>query len=209
MADPVRESATLEAVAAQVHAAWTDAKRAAGVTSRPSADGIEQMVPYDDLPEHIKALDRATVRAVLDALTAAGYTLAGPGEVVVRLPEPHIVSVCNCGETCVVDDPDDRSVDFDGMVNVAVGDVYVGDVYVWPMLDSTAGPWMLDEAEKYGLALVAAARYARGTSPAEPTTEPGCDDCPQDCKYCTQDTASCECYAHEHVPMEHPAGEAS
>jgi hypothetical protein len=55
----------IELVAADVHAAWIETKRAQGITSRPSADGVEQMVPYDQLPEDLKELDRSTVRAVL------------------------------------------------------------------------------------------------------------------------------------------------
>jgi hypothetical protein len=56
--------ALIEAVSADVHAAWIETKLAQGVTSRPSSDGVEQMVPYDELPDHIKELDRSTVRAV-------------------------------------------------------------------------------------------------------------------------------------------------
>jgi hypothetical protein len=59
----------IEAVAADVHAAWIEAKKAQGITSRPSSDGIEQMVPYAELPDHLKELDRATVRAVLESPT--------------------------------------------------------------------------------------------------------------------------------------------
>ncbi len=63
----------VEQVAADVHQAWMETKRAQGITSRPSADGIEQMVPYEDLPDDLKELDRATVRAVFasPALRAA------------------------------------------------------------------------------------------------------------------------------------------
>jgi hypothetical protein len=63
----------IERVAADVHQAWIEAKIAQGITSRPSADGVEQMVPYDDLPYELQELDRATVRAVLasPALQAA------------------------------------------------------------------------------------------------------------------------------------------
>ena len=58
----------IEAVSARVHAAWMDTKRAQGVTSRPSEWGEEQMVPYADLTERAKDLDRGTVREVLSAL---------------------------------------------------------------------------------------------------------------------------------------------
>lgn len=59
----------LDRIAADVHAAWIETKRAQGITSRPSADGVEQMVPYDQLPGHLQELDRATVRAVLASPT--------------------------------------------------------------------------------------------------------------------------------------------
>ena len=59
----------VEAVSARVHAAWMDTKRAQGVTSRPSEWSEEQMVPYAELSERAKDLDRGTVRAVLSALS--------------------------------------------------------------------------------------------------------------------------------------------
>jgi hypothetical protein len=61
----------IEIVAAQVHQAWVETKLAQGVTSRPSACGVEQMAPYADLPDHLKELDRATVRAVYSAIQRA------------------------------------------------------------------------------------------------------------------------------------------
>lgn len=61
----------IERVSAAVHAAWMETKRAQGITSRPSSDGIEQMVPYASLPEHLKELDRSTVRAVYAAIEAS------------------------------------------------------------------------------------------------------------------------------------------
>jgi hypothetical protein len=58
----------IEAVAARVHEAWMEAKRARGVTSRRSETGEELMVPYDRLSEEAKELDRSSVRAVYDAI---------------------------------------------------------------------------------------------------------------------------------------------
>lgn len=58
----------IETVAAEVHQAWIETKLAQGITSRPSSDGIEQMVPYAELPDHLQELDRATVRAVYAAI---------------------------------------------------------------------------------------------------------------------------------------------
>ena len=60
----------VEEIAAKVHEAWMETKKAQGVTSRPSEWGEEQMVPYDQLSERAKELDRSTVRAVLSAIKA-------------------------------------------------------------------------------------------------------------------------------------------
>ena len=60
----------VEKVAAKVHEAWMDAKRARGVTSRRSETGEELMVPYERLSEEAKELDRSSVRAVYDAIRA-------------------------------------------------------------------------------------------------------------------------------------------
>jgi len=61
----------IEAVAAKVHEAWMESKRAQGFTSRKSEGGEELMVPYERLSEAAKELDRATVRAVYAALAEA------------------------------------------------------------------------------------------------------------------------------------------
>jgi hypothetical protein len=61
----------IEAVSAKVHEAWMESKRAQGVTSRQSETGEELMVPYEQLSEPAKELDRATVRAVYAAIRAA------------------------------------------------------------------------------------------------------------------------------------------
>ncbi|MDQ5839140.1 MAG: RyR domain-containing protein [Acidobacteriota bacterium] len=58
----------IEAVAAKVHEAWMEAKRARGVSSRRSETGEELMVPYEQLSEEAKELDRSSVRAVYDAI---------------------------------------------------------------------------------------------------------------------------------------------
>lgn len=61
----------IEVVSAKVHEAWMDSKRAQGLTSRQSETGEELMVPYEQLSEPAKELDRATVRAVYAAIRAA------------------------------------------------------------------------------------------------------------------------------------------
>ena len=61
----------IETVSAKVHEAWMESKRAKGVTTRQSETGEELMVPYVQLSEEAKELDRATVRAVYAAIRAA------------------------------------------------------------------------------------------------------------------------------------------
>ena len=58
----------IEAVAAKVHAAWMEAKRAQGITTRKSETGEELMVDYEELSEKAKELDRGSVRAVYAAI---------------------------------------------------------------------------------------------------------------------------------------------
>lgn len=60
----------IELVSAAVHNAWMDSKRAQGVTSRKSESGEELMVPYDQLSEAAKDLDRGSVQAVYAAIRA-------------------------------------------------------------------------------------------------------------------------------------------
>lgn len=62
----------IEVVSAKVHEAWIDSKLRAGVTTRRSEGGEELMVPYEQLSEAAKELDRGTVRAVYMAIQAAG-----------------------------------------------------------------------------------------------------------------------------------------
>lgn len=58
----------LEEVAAEVHLAWMESKKAGGINSRKSEDEEELMVPYDQLSENQKSLDRNTVKAVYAAI---------------------------------------------------------------------------------------------------------------------------------------------
>jgi hypothetical protein len=58
----------IEAIAAKVHEAWMQGKRTQGVTSRKSEKGEELMVPYEQLSETAKDLDRASVKAVVAAI---------------------------------------------------------------------------------------------------------------------------------------------
>lgn len=61
----------VEVVAEKVHDSWMRGKLAQGVTSRPAANGEEQMVPYPLLSEPIKQVDRDTVNTVYDAILEA------------------------------------------------------------------------------------------------------------------------------------------
>lgn len=58
----------LEQVSEEVHNAWIESKRVHGITSRKSEDGEELMVPYEQLSERAKDLDRNTVKAVYTAI---------------------------------------------------------------------------------------------------------------------------------------------
>jgi len=69
----------IEEVSAKVHEKWMETKRAQGVTSRRSEKDEELMVPYADLSEAAKDLDRGSVRATIQGLTDLGYA-------VVKLP---------------------------------------------------------------------------------------------------------------------------
>lgn len=60
----------IEIVSAKVHEAWLEQKRDTGVISRCSETGEELMVPYEQLSESAKNLDRRSVEAVYEAIRA-------------------------------------------------------------------------------------------------------------------------------------------
>lgn len=62
----------IETVSAKVHEAWIKSKIDKGVTTRKSESGEELMVPYNDLSEAAKDLDRNTVKAVYAAIESLG-----------------------------------------------------------------------------------------------------------------------------------------
>lgn len=62
----------IEIVSAKVHEAWMESKLAQGVTSRKAEDGEELMVPYEQLSEKAKQLDRGSVQAVYNAIQELG-----------------------------------------------------------------------------------------------------------------------------------------
>ena len=59
----------IELIAEKVHNQWIITKKDEGVTSRKSETGEELMIPYNELSEEAKDLDRNSVKAVLKALT--------------------------------------------------------------------------------------------------------------------------------------------
>jgi RyR domain len=61
----------IEIVANLVHEAWMKSKLAQGYTSRKSETGEELMVPYNQLSEAAKDLDRVMVQAVYTAIETA------------------------------------------------------------------------------------------------------------------------------------------
>lgn len=58
----------IELTAERVHKNWMNLKLASGIKSRVSEKGEELMVPYNELTDESKELDRASVRAVYDAI---------------------------------------------------------------------------------------------------------------------------------------------
>lgn len=72
------DSELLERLSAAVHADWMAEQAARGRTSSVGRDGEEYMVPYDQLSEAAKELDRVTVRAVLKHLPPAPPPLLEP-----------------------------------------------------------------------------------------------------------------------------------
>ena len=58
----------IEKVSAEVHNEWIRSKLRQGVTSRKLETGEELMVPYEQLSETAKDLDRMPVRTVYGAI---------------------------------------------------------------------------------------------------------------------------------------------
>lgn len=84
------DTTMIEQVSARVHENWMAAKRAAGVTTRLLESGEELMVPYDQLSEAAKELDRGTVRTVLAVLPdLADLTAKAAAYDRINTPEIH------------------------------------------------------------------------------------------------------------------------
>lgn len=102
---------------------------------------------FVDVEPYPDAEARAVLGEVLDARAAAGYTLAGPGDTVVRVAEPDRISA------------DGRQAGFSPAPDRMI---YTGEPVPAFLPGET---WA--EVESWALAMLAAARW-RATSPAEP-----------------------------------------
>ena len=75
----------IEIVSAAVHEAWMESKRAQGVTTRLSESREELMVPYQQLSEAAKQLDRGTVQAVYAAIRASAASPSQEADIPARV----------------------------------------------------------------------------------------------------------------------------
>lgn len=73
-----RES-LVEAMAKSAHNAWMEAYQAKGITSRKAAWEEEFMVPFSELSEQCKELDRVIMRAILKAFDDMGFMVLPVG----------------------------------------------------------------------------------------------------------------------------------
>lgn len=75
-------SALAERLAAHVHGLWMDRRARGGWTYGPRRDDARRehpgLVPYDELSEGEKDVDRQVARGVIEALVALGYRIT-PG----------------------------------------------------------------------------------------------------------------------------------
>lgn len=69
----------IEVMAEEAHAAWMNAYRVLGYSSRKAEWGEEFMVPYNELSEQGKEFDRRIMRAIIRAFYKTGYRLAKRG----------------------------------------------------------------------------------------------------------------------------------
>lgn len=71
--DVVKE--IVEAMAESAHTAWVSWYTERGITSRLSASGEEFLVPFSELSEAGKDLDRTIMRAILNSFRSQGYKI--------------------------------------------------------------------------------------------------------------------------------------
>lgn len=79
----------VETLSSAVHGAWMRTKVSQGIVSRRSESGEELMVPYVDLSEAAKDLDRGSVRAVLDAIRTSRAVVVTAADLAQLLDELH------------------------------------------------------------------------------------------------------------------------
>lgn len=65
----------IEDLSKAAHEGWMEGKKGQGIASRKAEDGEELMVPYGDLSEKAKDLDRSNISSVMKAIDRAGYKL--------------------------------------------------------------------------------------------------------------------------------------
>jgi hypothetical protein len=78
----------VELLAAKSHEGYLVGKRASGTTSRLSESGEEVMVPYGELSESLKNINRAAAAAVLDGLAELGAPVGALVKITVDEPLP-------------------------------------------------------------------------------------------------------------------------
>lgn len=69
----------VEMVSEAAHEGWMEGKRAQGIETRQSEWGEELMVPYSDLSEKAKDLDRSTCKTVIELLDSFGLLVRAVG----------------------------------------------------------------------------------------------------------------------------------
>lgn len=126
----------VEEISSKVHKQWMESKRAQGVESRKSESGEELMVPYEQLSEAAKDLDRGSVRAVLSAIAAMTDRVVPPTK-----PEPQ-----NC-PTCGSDKLEERlPVNYDSIFDYDCRDKWHGAEAVAPPVSTAPPQTGFDEA---------------------------------------------------------------
>jgi len=78
----------VELLAAKSHEGYLAGKRAGGTTSRLSESGEEVMVPYEQLSESSKDINRAAAGAILDGLAELGASVDALVKITVDEPGP-------------------------------------------------------------------------------------------------------------------------
>jgi hypothetical protein len=76
MKQPMTNDEIVEAMAEGAHNAWMESYLAWGYTSRKAEWGEEFMVPFDQLTERGKELDRVIMRGILKELATLGLHVA-------------------------------------------------------------------------------------------------------------------------------------